>query len=313
MSERFALQCMEVWGGNQAVESSVTLAGLDAWVFSVPHRGDGAGGDIHYVSSCATGRINRLLVADVSGHGESVADIARHLRDLMRRFVNHVDQRAFVRSLNREFAAIAQTGRFATAVVMTYWSPTGRLQICNAGHQRPLLYRARSREWIFMVPTTTSPAPPGPISDLPLGILDATQYGLDRITLDASDMVLLYTDSIPEAENAAGEVLGESGLLDLVRRLPPLAPEAFVRAVHAAVRDFRGGEPQDDETLLLFRPNDRAPKMTMGDRLETIGRVVRGTAASLRPGGPPLALPDLSIENIGGFFVPALNRRPGRP
>src|SRR5437870_8980393 len=107
-SEPQALQCMEIWGGNHAVQSSVVLSGLDAWVLSVPHQGHRSGGDIHYFSSCATGRINRLLLADVSGHGDTVSSVARQLRDLMRRFVNHVDQGAFVRSLNREFTAIAQ-------------------------------------------------------------------------------------------------------------------------------------------------------------------------------------------------------------
>src|SRR5688500_12623820 len=42
------MQCMEVWGGNQAVETSVTMAGLDAWVYSRPYGGDAAGGgDVH--------------------------------------------------------------------------------------------------------------------------------------------------------------------------------------------------------------------------------------------------------------------------
>ena len=132
-NEPYRLQCMEIWGGNQAVVSGIALAGLDAWVSSRPHEG-GAGGDIHYLSSCATGRINRLVLADVSGHGEQVAETARQLRDLMRRFVNQLDQNALVRSLNKGFAAITKTGRFATAVVITYWSPTHVLEICNAGH-----------------------------------------------------------------------------------------------------------------------------------------------------------------------------------
>src|SRR5438552_5100495 len=102
---------MEVWGGNQAVESAVTLSGIDAWVSSAPHAGRW-GGDIHYVSSCGTGRIIRVLVADVSGHGEGVAEIALTLRGLMRRHVNQLDHGSLVRSLNREFTAIAGAGRF---------------------------------------------------------------------------------------------------------------------------------------------------------------------------------------------------------
>src|SRR5205814_3709017 len=49
------LQCMEVWGGNQVVDSGVVMAGLDAWVYSRPVNDDEGGGDVHYVSSCAAG------------------------------------------------------------------------------------------------------------------------------------------------------------------------------------------------------------------------------------------------------------------
>ena len=66
------MQCMEVWGGNQVVNSSVVMAGLDAWVYSKPYGGSDGGGDVYYVSACATGRITRLLVADVAGHGAPV-------------------------------------------------------------------------------------------------------------------------------------------------------------------------------------------------------------------------------------------------
>ena len=63
------MQCMEVWGGSQVTSSGVELAGLDVWVYSKPFGEAQRGGDVYYVSSCASGRISRLLLADVSGHG----------------------------------------------------------------------------------------------------------------------------------------------------------------------------------------------------------------------------------------------------
>jgi hypothetical protein len=51
---------------------------------------------LHCVSSCATGRISPLLLADLSGHGQFVASTAVDLRPLMRRFVNRLDQKEFV-------------------------------------------------------------------------------------------------------------------------------------------------------------------------------------------------------------------------
>src|SRR5262245_26580361 len=130
---QLTMQCMEVWGGNQAVDNGVIMPGLDAWVFRQPFEGDDAGGDIHYVSSCATGRVTRILVADVSGHGQQVAKVAGSLRTLMRRYVNYIDQSRLVRGLNTEFSGLAGVGSFATAVVATYFSPTEQLVISNAG------------------------------------------------------------------------------------------------------------------------------------------------------------------------------------
>src|ERR1700709_605537 len=114
------MQCMEVWGGNQLVDSGVVMAGLDAWVFSRPHGHSANGGDVYYVSSCATGRITRLLVADVSGHGSAVGGIAGSLRGLMRKYVNYIDQTRFVREMNTQFSAMADFGGFATALVTTF-------------------------------------------------------------------------------------------------------------------------------------------------------------------------------------------------
>src|SRR5687768_5809845 len=99
-SAEHVMHCMEVWGGNQLVDSSVTMAGLDAWVYSRPYGQASAGGDVHYVSSCATGRITRLLVADVTGHGSAVHETAVGLRTLMRRFVNYIVQTKFVGAMN---------------------------------------------------------------------------------------------------------------------------------------------------------------------------------------------------------------------
>ena len=102
------MQCMEVWGGNQLADSGVVMAGLDAWVYSKPYGGAEGGGDVYYVSSCATGRIVRLLVADVSGHGAKVSQIATGLRALMRKHVNQIDQARFVRSMNEQFATMSK-------------------------------------------------------------------------------------------------------------------------------------------------------------------------------------------------------------
>src|SRR6266852_9879653 len=90
-SPKQQMQCMEVWGGSQLTSRGVELAGLDVWVYSKPFGQAQRGGDVYYLSSCASGRISRLLLADVSRHGKSVASMAAELRTLMGRFLNQPD------------------------------------------------------------------------------------------------------------------------------------------------------------------------------------------------------------------------------
>src|SRR5688572_27605166 len=131
------MKCMEVWGGNRTADHGVVMPGLDAWVFSQPYSleagDDDAGGDVHFVSSCGPGRITRMVIADVCGHGHCVAGCAQSLKFLMRRFMNYLDQTVFVEALNRAFAAPeVELGRFATSIAMTFFAPTARLDPCNA-------------------------------------------------------------------------------------------------------------------------------------------------------------------------------------
>ena len=81
-----------------------------------------AGGDVYYVSSCAAGRLTRILLADVSGHGEQVAHIAAQLRDLMRENIEVTNHHQFVVDMNRQFEAGTQDGTFATAVVASFFA-----------------------------------------------------------------------------------------------------------------------------------------------------------------------------------------------
>ncbi|MGL4554849.1 MAG: PP2C family protein-serine/threonine phosphatase, partial [Gemmataceae bacterium] len=136
------MACMEIWGGSQAADTSVSTPGLDVWVYSRPYAGADGGGDVHYVSLCGGGVITRLILADVSGHGASVAEFGRSLRDMMRRNINNKSQDGLVKDLNRQFGELAKLRRFATAVVATYLTSGDRLTVCNAGHPRPLWYRA---------------------------------------------------------------------------------------------------------------------------------------------------------------------------
>lgn len=312
-SDVHVMQCLEVWGGNQRVDSGVEMAaGLDAWVFSEPYQGDAGGGDVHYVSSCATGRIVRLLVADIAGHGAGVADIASGLRRLMRRYVNHVDQSRFLKAINREYPTISSAGRFATATAATFWGPTSDLIICNAGHPAPLWYQARRSCWRYLDQDLPGSGG-GELANAPLGLLDLTRYDQWKVRLAKDDLVLFYTDSMIEATRADGRQLGLDGFLSLVRTLDAARPHEFVNSLIAQMQRFKGGRAwEDDVTLLLVKPNGRNPRMTLRERFQSNVRMAGALLRSMKPGGEPMPWPELSYYNIFGALVPGVNERFGK-
>jgi sigma-B regulation protein RsbU (phosphoserine phosphatase) len=292
------MTCMEVWGGCDAVDSAVTLSGLDAWVYSRPYEQAQGGGDVYYVSACATGRINRLLVADVSGHGEKVRGIAVELRDLMRRYVNYLDQSKFVLSMNRQFVECSAAGCFATAIVSTFFAPTRTLSLCNAGHPPPLLYRAATRTWSLLDRATRG--------NIPLGIMDFENCEQFTVELDVDDLVLVYTDSLIEAKAADGEMLGTEGLLTLVTdSINPNQPQSLIPTLLRTIDDrTHSGLRADDVTTLLLRPNGTGARAPLSRALAAPLKILTGALT----GKFPLALPDFTIANLGGALISPLNR-----
>lgn len=263
------MQCMEIRGGSQAVEESVSTPGLDAWIFSRPFEGADQGGDLHYVSVCGGGMITRLIVADVSGHGASVAEFSASLRGLMHKNINTKSQTRLIRTLNRQFTEMAQWRRFATAIIATYLADRRQLTVCNAGHPRPLWFHAATGQWGLMDQHI------GSTGNLPLGFDDDTPYHQFTMKLGRGDMVLFYTDALTEATTAAGAMLGEEGLLDLARTLDPADPSRAGTSLLASIDAHRGGRPADDDTTLvaLVHNADGPRQRSLAEKIDVYAKV----------------------------------------
>ncbi len=268
------LQCMEIWGGNHGMEGTVAVPGIDAWIYSRPVGDHGTGGDIHYVSTCAGGKIARFIVADVAGHGPAVGALAAQLRKLMRRYIDTLDQTRFIRALNRAFTTLSSDGRFATAVLATYFAPTDHLITCNAGHPAQLWYRAAERSWRLLEPTDDCCVREA--MNLPLGIVEPTQYSQFAVPLARGDLIVIYTDALPEARNPTGDALGLEGLLDLVRGLDPREPARFVDRLVEAVAHYRGGAPAEDDLTIAVLHHNAAnpPPQSLGEMIRVVGKML---------------------------------------
>lgn len=243
------MQCMELWGGSAPTFREVQLTGLEATVFSQPHEAAASGGDVYYFTSCASGRLSRVLLADVSGHGESAAETADNLRHMMRRNVNVIRQSRLMAAVNREFTEANKLGRFATAVSLTYFLPTRSLTISLAGHPMPLLYRAETGKWQRMdCDADLKPA-------FPFGVSEDTTFTTAKITLQARDRLLIYSDAFSEAIADDGTPLMTEGLVELLNQLPCEQPTEVIPQLKTEIKRLNAENlATDDATSILLRP-----------------------------------------------------------
>lgn len=244
---------MEVWGGNKPADRKLTTSGLDIWVYSKPYAASKSGGDVYYVSSCSSGRITRLLLADVSGHGQAVSERAILLRQLMRRHINHFTPSSLVEGINSDFEAHSKTGSFATAIIGTFFLPTSSLTLINAGHPNPLMFDGSNKNWI----PTSNGRKSKSVRNFPLGIDTDQKYSSTKSKLKRDDLVLCFTDGLLELNLADGSMLGESGLLKILSKLDLGDPGELLRQLLDQLkREQSEISSADDVSIMLFRRND---------------------------------------------------------
>jgi sigma-B regulation protein RsbU (phosphoserine phosphatase) len=256
------MQCMEVWGGNEPTSRTVELTGLEAWVYSLPYPDSKQGGDVYYLSSCASGRISRMLIADVAGHGDLVDATARGLRDLMRRNINYIKQGRLFSALNEQFGELRSAGRFATAIVITFFAPRSSLVISTAGHPLPLLFRKDTGQWAPLASVIDLTQLKAPLQNVPLGVLDEALYGEVSLPLSPGDLLLLFSDGLLEYPTGPSELLGHEGLLSVLRQLPSEPRETLIpRLLEAITGDSEPRQRRDDLTIVLLSPTGRGIPM----------------------------------------------------
>jgi hypothetical protein len=132
---------------------------------------------------------------------------------------------------------------FATGILGTLATGTGRLEWTCAGHPPPLLLRGRKVTGELQASAT-----------LPFG-LGGDPPVVNARDLEPGDEVLLYTDGVTDAHQAHGDLFGLDRLADLLEReaAGDLEPEETLRRLVQALLAYQGGGLRDDATLLLVR------------------------------------------------------------
>ncbi len=225
-----------------------TLPGPAGWqcaAANLPYQA--VGGDLYdlwMVRDEGHGERLHLAVGDISGKGLPASLMMTQLSAFLRAMADRpvADWGRLAERVNRRMNEVRDGNRYTTLFAGSLNPATGELRYVNGGHNPPLLVKAGG-EVLRLAPT-------GPM----VGLLPGVSFGQGQANMEPGDVLIIFTDGVVEAENAAGEDLGDGPLAEVVRRLPGAgADELFEALLIAAFQHLGDGKFRDDVTLVVIK------------------------------------------------------------
>jgi sigma-B regulation protein RsbU (phosphoserine phosphatase) len=197
-----------------------------------------------------------VVMADVSGKGVPAALFMVISRTLIKNVtLSCVYDRPseILRDVNNKLCEGNEDNMFVTAWLGILTISTGSLISSCAGHEYPVFYR-KSEGFVI------EKDPHG----LAMGAMEGVRYKDARWKLHPGDLLFLYTDGVPEANNSAQELFGNDRMLSALENSRNTITEdrepgetglyEFLQAVRKQIDDFVGDTPQfDDLTMLCMK------------------------------------------------------------
>jgi sigma-B regulation protein RsbU (phosphoserine phosphatase) len=190
-----------------------------------------------------------LFIADVSGHGTPAAVLMAITHALAHAQPGtHTPPSALLSYLNDHLArAYTRDGTFVTAFYAVI-DPTDRTLTYSAGGHNPP--RLAHNKRVLSLDDAGS---------LPLGVAEGQTYTQAVVTMEAGDVLLMYTDGITEAMVAgesthSHELFGVDRLDALLLACGGRPADECIARIRAEVAAFCGNTPPaDDQTLVAIR------------------------------------------------------------
>jgi len=216
------------------------LPGYDIAGKSLPAQN--VGGDYYDFIPSGQNRLG-IGVGDVSGKGLPAAMVMANLQATIRCLTLHDD--APGRCLSRANSLMYRSTDLRTFVSLCYGLlDTGKhtVHIANAGQNGPIHVKADGSASIIET------------RGIALSVMEEVSYDEEAIALQPRDLLLLYSDGLPEAMNGDREEFGEERLLEVARNNCENGAAKLISDVFTAVDDFRDSRSiSDDMTLVVVK------------------------------------------------------------
>ncbi|MGB7326627.1 MAG: SpoIIE family protein phosphatase [Rubripirellula sp.] len=250
-------KCLEVVGGRLSYDAHYSMPGLAMQICSRQTNGcrDG-GGEVHFVSSCASGRITRMMIADICGSEETFRRLSCEMRDGVIRSINSIWQNKVVENVGHQFREFAKQGGCGTATVATYFAPTRSFVMCNIGNPPLLVFRAREQRWEAIHGETRVVERAGETVD---GLYGESEYRHIRTKLEPDDTIVMYGNGFAQSAFPTGGIVGHTRLLESLQESPHSNPESRVEHLIGLIRDSSATE--EESTIIICRVTNTGTRL----------------------------------------------------
>ncbi|MBQ0012276.1 MAG: SpoIIE family protein phosphatase, partial [Clostridiales bacterium] len=154
---------------------------------------------------------------------------------------------AVLEEVNKQLHERSPKGMFVTVWLGVLDLRTGEMATSNAGHEYPVIKR---KDGAFEL-----------IKDkhgFVLGGLKNTRFKEQIMQLNEGDILLVYTDGVPEATNKDGQMYGLDRMLDSLNGYTPSSMSDLVNHLKSDIDQFAKGVSQfDDTTIMALRMGAR--------------------------------------------------------
>ncbi|MCP4156709.1 MAG: PP2C family protein-serine/threonine phosphatase [bacterium] len=184
-----------------------------------------------------------VLIADVEGKGLSAALLAASSQAVFHALneLYFSEPGEFISKANAMIYDFTHGKRFITLFWMLVNDAEKTVTYVNAGHASPFLVRNE----------TLTPLTKGGFLT---GFVEEAQYDNETLSLQSGDIIIAFTDGVPEVENPEGEEYGEDAVIEYIKEHRHLNAEELTQSLYKTINDFsQGTKFRDDFTLLILK------------------------------------------------------------
>lgn len=220
--------------------SCPTIPGYELASTNIPAQE--VGGDHYDFIPIDDSRI-AICLGDVSGKGLPASLLMANLQATLRsQVLTDPTPRQCVERANTLLFQSTGPEKYATLFYCVLDFHNHALGFTNAGHEFPILVSSSGD-----VHRLKS-------GGVPLALMESFPFEQDAMTIAPGDLLVISSDGIAEAMNAAHEQFGDERLCDLISRLRTRPASEVLNAIIAAVKEHTGTSPQmDDMTLVVLK------------------------------------------------------------